>query len=247
MPQSFTCQVVENEILAGNVYKLIVAKDKADLTIVPGQFYMLKAWDIEPLLGRPISICEVQDNKLVFLYAAVGVGTEIFTKLGAGDKVSAIGPLGNGFDAEKAKGRVALVAGGIGIAPMVELSKKIKAEKVDVFAGFRSFTYGLEELESYVNKVHVATEDGSEGSKGYVTDIFDAAKYDVVLCCGPEIMMNKVVKLCREAGTKVYVSMEKHMACGVGACLVCTCKTKKGNKRTCKDGPVFDGDELDIE
>ncbi len=108
-------------------------------------------------------------------------------------------------------------------------------EKLDTYETIRA------KVKQYVNEVHISTNTGKHGHKGFVTDILKPEDYDTVLCCGPEIMMKKVVDMCKEKNVSVYVSMEKHMACGVGACLVCTCKTKEGNKRTCKDGPIFDG------
>jgi len=155
-----------------------------------------------------------------------------------------MGPLGNGFDLENIKGKIAIVTGGIGIAPMNYLIKSIKNINMDIYAGFRDETYCTENFNNLVDNVVVATEDGSAGEKGYVTDYFHPEDYDLVLCCGPEIMMDKVILMCREKKIPLYVSMEKRMACGIGACLVCTCKTRFGNKRTCKDGPVFKGEDI---
>lgn len=245
MAQCKNAKIISNEKIVDGIYKMVVDTEiKED--IKPGQFFMLKCWRTEPVLWRPISICEVKEGALVFLYAAVGRGTEMLATLKKDEELQVMGPLGNGFDLNNIQGKVALVAGGIGIAPMVELSKSIKNAELDLYAGFRKDSYAVEDIEPHVNKVYIATEDGSVGHKGYVTEIFDASAYDLVLCCGPEVMMEKVVRHCLEKGTKVYVSMEKHMACGVGACLVCTCKTKEGNKRTCKEGPVFDGESLVI-
>ncbi|NLM34626.1 MAG: dihydroorotate dehydrogenase electron transfer subunit [Clostridiales bacterium] len=245
MAQYKSAKVVSNEKIVDGIYKMIVETEIKE-AIVPGQFFMLKCWQAEPVLWRPISICEVKEGALVFLYATVGRGTERLAALKKGDQLQVMGPLGNGFDLNNIQGKVALVAGGIGIAPMVELSKRIKGAEVDLYAGFRKDVYAVEDIKPYVNKVHISTEDGSVGHKGYVTEIFDPSAYDLVLCCGPEVMMEKVVKDCLQKGTKIFVSMEKHMACGIGACLVCTCKTKEGNKRTCKEGPVFDGESLVI-
>ena len=196
-------------------------------------------------LPRPISICEKSENKLIFLYAVMGAGTKEFSKLKENDEISLIGPLGNGFDLEKDYGRVALVSGGIGTAPMLELAKQLrnknKDQKIDLYAGFRDDIYLIDELKEYVNEAKVSTNTGKYGHEGFVTELLNLEEYDTVLCCGPEVMMKKVVEMCKEKNVSIYVSMEKHMACGVGACLVCTCKTKDGNKRTCKDGPVFDG------
>ena len=233
-------KVLYNEKVIDNIYKMVCEDDNE---IKAGQFYMLKL-EGQTLLPRPISICEKEGNKITFLYAVVGKGTEEFAKLREGESINLTGPLGNGFNL-KDLGKVALVCGGIGTAPMVEVAKKLREEDkdgiIDVYAGFRDNIYLKEELEKYANKVEVTTNTGKYGHKGFVTEILKPEEYDTVLCCGPEVMMKAVIEMCKEKGTKVFVSMEKHMACGVGACLVCTCKTKDGFKRTCKDGPVFDG------
>ena len=249
-PQYRRAKILINEEIVNDIYKLVV-EDETLLTgetkIKPGQFYMLRSWGLEPLLSRPISVCSVDGSKITFLYAVLGKGTELFTKLTDKNDMEIIGPLGNGFETEKVKGKVALVAGGIGIAPMVQLVKELKGCEIDLYAGFRNVVYAVDDMKEYINKANVSTEDGSVGYKGYVTDMLKVSDYDVVLCCGPEVMMEKVVKACRKDDVPVYVSMEKHMACGVGACLVCTCKTKDGHKRTCKEGPVFYGDDLVIK
>ncbi|MBS5986877.1 dihydroorotate dehydrogenase electron transfer subunit [Clostridium paraputrificum] len=234
-------KVLSNEKIVDGIYKM-VCEDKNE--IKPGQFYMLKL-DGQTLLPRPISICEKNGDEITFLYAIVGKGTEEFSKLRSGEEISLTGPLGNGFNLDEGLGKVAIVAGGIGTAPMVEVSKKLREKNpkgiIDIYAGFRDEVYLIENLSKYGNKVEVSTNTGKHGHKGFVTEILKVEDYDTVLCCGPEVMMKAVVNMCKEKGVKVYVSMEKHMACGVGACLVCTCKTKDGHKRTCKDGPVFDG------
>lgn len=238
--------VIENIQACEGIYKL---KIEGNFKAEPGQFYMLRSWDSEPILWRPISVHNVDENgeNIEFLYAVVGQGTEFLSRLKREDKISVVGPLGNGFDIEEASGKkVALVTGGIGVAPIHYLSKKIKNSQIDVFAGFKHDVYGLEEIKNHVNSVNISTEDGSYGHKGYITEIFEPEKYDLVLCCGPEIMMYKVINMCREKNTKVYISEEKKMACGLGACLVCTCKTKHGNKRTCVDGPVFSGEDIEL-
>ncbi|MGY0374528.1 dihydroorotate dehydrogenase electron transfer subunit [Clostridium sp. JNZ J1-5] len=227
-----------------------ISKDIFELTIEgnfeakPGQFYMLKAWEDGLILPRPISVNALTDNSITFLYAAVGKGTKILSKLTEEDSVQIMGPLGNGFNTDEINGKVAIVAGGIGIAPMIYLIKQLKGCNLDLYAGFRDIDYCIDELKEYVNSVNIATESGRNGYKGYVTDLIKVEDYDVVICCGPEVMMEKVVKMCNEKNIPVYASMEKRMACGVGACLVCTCKTSSGNKRTCKDGPVFNGRDL---
>lgn len=236
-------KVKESTELSKDIYKLVVSgKFKGN----PGQFYMIRAWDQEPILWRPISIHKINKDSIEFIYQVVGKGTELLKELKENSEIKLIGPLGNGFDVENIKGKVAVVTGGIGIAPMYNVTSSLTCCEVDFYGGFRNEPYCIEELKPLVNNINIATEHGILGHRGYVTEIFNPENYDVVLCCGPEVMMKKVVRMCRETNTKIFISEEKKMACGVGACLVCTCKTIHGHKRTCKDGPVFSGEELDI-
>ncbi|MCM8710064.1 dihydroorotate dehydrogenase electron transfer subunit [Clostridium sp. SYSU_GA19001] len=239
-----TCKVLSNVEVIEGIYKLHV---EGKFDVKPGQFYMLNAWKEQVLLPRPISIHDVDENGIYFLYQTKGKGTNILSKLTSKDEISILGPLGNGFDIEKIKGKVAVVAGGIGIAPLNYVIKKLESCEIDLYCGFRDEVYGIDSIEEKINKKYISTDTGRVGHKGFVTDLFQPGKYDVVLCCGPEIMMSKVAAKCREANVPVYVSMEKFMACGLGACLVCTCKTIRGNKRTCADGPVFLGEELILD
>lgn len=236
-------KVHSNEKIEEGMYKLTV---QGEFDAKPGQFYLLRAWDIEPILSRPISVHDVEGDKISFLYSVIGRGTEILSSLQAGDELKLTGPLGNGFPVEKLKGKIALVAGGIGIAPMLYLAKQLNKETTDLYAGFRKYSKIVDNVDKYVNNLFLSTESGDKGHKGYVTDILKVEDYDVVVCCGPEIMMSKVIKMCEEKNVTSYVSMENRMACGIGACLVCTCKTKNGRKRTCNEGPVFLGEELII-
>lgn len=236
-------KVYSNTKVDDDIYEITI---KGDFLGKPGQFYMLRAWDKEPTLSRPISINNIDEAKISFLYRVFGRGTEILSKLKSGDEIKLTGPLGNGFDTQNIKGKVAIVAGGIGIAPMRYLINELTDCSVDLYAGFKNKSKTVDNVEKYVNNLFLSTEAGDVGHKGYVTDLLKPEKYDVVICCGPEIMMTKVIKLCEEKNVKVYVSMENRMACGIGACLVCTCKTKDGRKRSCKEGPVFLGEELII-
>ncbi|KPU42725.1 dihydroorotate dehydrogenase B (NAD(+)), electron transfer subunit [Oxobacter pfennigii] len=233
--------VCENEIVSKGIYKLSV---KGSFEGKPGQFYMLRAWGTEPILSRPISIHDKIKDKISFLYEVKGRGTVQFSSLDTGDEIELLGPLGNGFDLSGLKGKVALVAGGIGVAPMFYTAKELKGVSLDLYAGFRDDTYIIEDFRKYVDSIKFSTDTGKSGHKGFITDIFDPSVYSSVLCCGPEIMMKKVVEMCNAGDVPVYISMEKHMACGIGACLVCACKTREGNKRACKDGPVFNGKDV---
>jgi dihydroorotate dehydrogenase electron transfer subunit len=234
-------RVIENIIINENINRLVV---EGNFTVRPGQFFMLRAWAMEPILSRPISVCDINERGITFLYEIRGEGTRILGSLKEDDKIELLGPLGNGFDIDRIKGRIAIVAGGIGIAPMLLCAKTIKADKLDLYVGFKEKSYILDEFKGIVDDIYIATDYGTEGHKGFVTDIFSPENYDCILTCGPEIMMKKVAAKCNEVGANVYVSMESHMACGVGACLVCTCKTSGGMKRTCKDGPVFPGKDV---
>ncbi|WP_032120553.1 dihydroorotate dehydrogenase electron transfer subunit [Clostridium amazonitimonense] len=242
-PEYNKVKVIENVNIVSNIYKMSIVNTSSK-SMKPGQFYMLKSWYNAPLLPRPISVSSFNKDEITFLYAVCGQGTELLSKLEPLEEIEVTGPLGNGFDIEKINGKVAIVSGGIGIAPMVQLVKDLKDCTIDLYAGFRNDIYAVDEMKEYLNEIYISTEDGSLGHKGYITDLLDVDKYSAVLCCGPEVMMKKVVSLCKEKNIPAYISMEKRMACGVGACLVCTCKTKDGNKRTCKDGPVFYGNDL---
>ncbi|WP_207670894.1 dihydroorotate dehydrogenase electron transfer subunit [Caloramator sp. E03] len=236
-------RVIENVNLSKDVFRIEV---EGDFNIKPGQFFMLRCYDEEPILSRPISVHDNEDGVVSFLYQRKGRGTSIMTKLKKYDDIKLTGPLGNGFDIEKIKGKIAIVTGGIGIAPMLYTVKKLRECDIDLYAGFKDEIYSVDEFAQYVSNIYISTESGQYGYKGYVTDIFSPFEYNVVLCCGPEVMMEKIVKVCKTYATPVYVSMERHMACGIGACLGCTCETKHGNKRVCKDGPIFYGRDVFI-
>lgn len=224
-------KVIKNEYIGEDMYLMEVeGKFKGEM----GQFYMLRAWDNYPLLSRPISIHDISDNSISFLYKVVGEGTKILSKLKVEDTIKLEGPYGNGY--EKVEGKVALVGGGIGVAPLYLVAKNI--ENCDAYLGFREEPILIDKYNEVCNEVNIAI------GNTFVTDIIDVNKYDYILTCGPTPMMEKLIKMTEKTDTKLFVSLENHMACGVGACLVCTCKTKFGNKKTCKDGPVFRGEDV---
>jgi len=206
----------------------------------PGQFYLLRAWQEAPLLGRPLSVFSFSQGQVEFVFKVVGKGTEILGKLKVEDEIQLQGPYGNGFP--EVKGKVLLVGGGLGNVPLHATAKTLVAQgvEVDLRLGFAEETYCAQEFESAATKTELIVG-------GLVTDGLDLCGYDAVFTCGPHPMMEAVVNLAKEKGIPSYVSIEKRMACGIGACLVCTCKTKSGNKKTCKDGPVFEGEEVFYE
>jgi len=231
-----------NKQVSNNIYRLSA---EFESEIKPGQFFMLKTTDNSFLLPRPISINDVNGNIVSFLYRIEGQGTKKISSLSKNDELQLFGPLGNGFDLDKLKGKVAIIGGGIGIAPLLYLCKLL-GKKADVYLGYkdRENMYIIDEFKSFAGRCVIVTEDGSFGEKGFVTDYVDYDEYDVVVTCGPEIMMKRIANICKDKKIKCYVSLERRMACGIGACLGCTVKTKTGNKRACKEGPVFDSEEL---
>ena len=231
-----------NKQVSNNIYRLSA---EFESEIKPGQFFMLKTTDNSFLLPRPISINDVNGNIVSFLYRIEGQGTKKISSLSKNDELQLFGPLGNGFDLDKLKGKVAIIGGGIGIAPLLYLCKLL-GKKADVYLGYkdRENMYIIDEFKSFAGRCVIVTEDGSFGEKGFVTDYVDYDEYNVVVTCGPEIMMKKIANICKDKKIKCYVSLERRMACGIGACLGCTVETKTGNKRACKEGPVFDSEEL---
>lgn len=231
-------EILQNERVNEDFYFMKV-KEKNQAAM--GQFYMLRAWNEYPVLSRPISVFDADPETVSFLYKVVGKGTEIFAELKAGDEITLDGPHGNGFP--EVKGKVALVGGGVGIAPLYLTAKTLKKldpdTTVDIYLGFSGEPILTDRYEQMADKVTVNVG-------GFVTDDIDPCQYDYIMTCGPEIMMKVLYKKCKDmkAAAPVYVSMENRMACGIGACLVCTCKTSNGNRRACKDGPVMLGNEV---
>ncbi|MGI5949461.1 dihydroorotate dehydrogenase electron transfer subunit [Peptoniphilus sp.] len=206
--------------------------------VYPGQFFMLRAWDNYPTLSRPVSVYDVTDG-VDFLIEKRGLGTEILEKLVPGDDIKLYGPYGNMFYPNVDE--LAMVGGGVGVAPFHYLIKEIRKLKPD--ADLTLYIGEQEELELenafFDVSVNLIVKKG-----GYITDIVDFENHELIYTCGPEIMMKKVVELAKVHDSKTYVSLEKRMGCGVGACLSCTCETTKGRKRSCKEGPIFKGEEL---
>ena len=222
----------------------------------PGQFVSVYTKDASRLLPRPISLCEIDREKdaLRIVYRIAGDGTREFSRLRAGDTIDILGPLGNGFPLEEAKGkRVMLMGGGIGIPPMLETDKAIQGEKI-IVSGYRDELFLTEELNA-AGQLYLATEDGSAGTKGNVLDAVKANRLeaDLIFACGPTPMLRAIKAYALDKGIPCWVSMEEKMACGIGACLACVCKSTEvdghsqvHNKRICKDGPVFLSTEVEL-
>lgn len=252
-----SARVFRQTRLADGVYSMwLETKDIAEKA-VPGQFISLYTKDSAKLLPRPISICEVDREKglLRIVYRVLGSGTEEFSRYKEGETVELMGPLGNGFPLKAgAAGRKAfLIGGGIGIPPMLELAKQLSCEK-QIILGYRDSLFLNEEFRPYGN-VSLATEDGSVGTKGNVLDAVreHGLKGDVIFACGPTPMLKAIKAYASENQIECYLSLEERMACGIGACLACVCKSSGidehsmvHNKRVCKDGPVFQAEEVDF-
>lgn len=233
-------KIIKNEAVADRIFKL---SSEFSEEIKPGQFFMIKTLDNSFLLPRPISVNDVNKNEVTFLYRTEGTGTTKISTMRPGDELQLFGPLGNGFEISGLQGKIAVVGGGIGIAPLLYLIKQL-GKQADAYLGFKDCVYSVDEFKKYAGNVLIVTENGDEGAKGYVTDYIDYGKYDAVVACGPEIMMSKIMSSCKGSNVKCYVSLERRMACGMGVCLGCTVMTRNGNKRACKDGPVFSSEEL---
>lgn len=246
--------VLKAEKLSEGIYSLLL-KTEISKAAKSGQFVMVYPESRDTLLPRPISICEIKEDALRLVYRVAGKGTGEFSKLLGGDRVRLTGPLGNGFPLEKAEGKVVLMGGGIGIPPILELSKQLKAKEPVSILGYRNADMFLKGDFEAAGKVIFATEDGSVGTKGNVMDAMKEAgiRPDVIMACGPMPMLRAIKKYAEENDVKAYISLEERMACGVGACLGCVCKTVSkdahshvNNARVCTEGPVFDAKEVEI-
>lgn len=252
-------KVISQEQLSEGIFSIWL-ETKASKEAKPGQFISMYTNDGSKLLPRPISICEIdkEQGRLRMVYRVTGehTGTKQFSELKAGDAIPVIGPLGNGFPLEKAVGKNAfLMGGGIGVPPILELAKQLNCEQKQVIVGYRDAqTFLREEFEKQA-KVYVATEDGSVGTKGNVMDAIreEELKADIIYACGPTPMLRAIKTYAEENGIECYISLEERMACGIGACLACVCKSKEkdhhsnvNNKRICKDGPVFLSTEVEL-
>lgn len=252
--------VLSQRSLGNDIYDLVLQTKDIARAAKAGQFVSVYSNDKSKLLPRPISLCGIDREKgtlrLVYRVTGQGTGTEEFSRLKEGDTVKLLGPLGNGFTVESGK-RAFLIGGGIGVPPMLQLAKEMKAagENLQVVMGYRNAdTFLLDEVEA-VAETFVATEDGSLGTKGNVIDAIKNEKLnaDVIYACGPTPMLKALKNYAEENNMVCYISMEERMACGIGACLACVCKSRDkdahsnvNNKRICKEGPVFNAKEVEL-
>jgi dihydroorotate dehydrogenase electron transfer subunit len=221
----------------------------------PGQFAMLELdpdrRHLDPLLPRPMAVYRAEETRVEFRFRPVGRGTALLGSLPDGARLGVLGPLGNGFDvaAERgaSSGGTLLVGGGTGIASLYELARSIPEAEVLLGGRTRDEVLGLDDFEALGARVRVATDDGSAGHRGLVTELLEPAAGDTVYACGPNAMMRRAFEIARAAGARCRVSLESHMACGFGVCLGCAVPTDSGFRYVCTHGPVFDPAAIDWE
>ena len=245
--------IIRQETIATDIYSMWLRTEHIASLAQPGQFVALYCRDGSRLLPRPISICEIdrRGGEIRLVYRVAGKGTEEFSKYHTGAQLRIVGPLGNGYP-EKNR-RALLFGGGIGIPPMLQLAKELEGEK-NIVLGYRDELFLAEEFRKH-GAVYIATEDGSSGTCGNVLDAVRENGLDgeIIYACGPMPMLRAIKQFAAERGIECWISLEEHMACGIGACLGCVCKSTKkdahthvNNKRICTEGPVFRAEEVEI-
>lgn len=248
-----TADIIRQEMIATDIYSMIIHAEEIAVQAKPGQFVDLYSADGSRLLPRPISLCEIdrEAGNLRLVYRIAGKGTTEFSRLTSEHTVDILGPLGNGFNMES--GKAVIIGGGIGIPPMLQLAKELDCEKTIVL-GYRDEEFLSSEFKPY-GDVYMSSDSGTIGVKGTVMDAIK--EYGIegthIYACGPTPMLRAIREYALEKGIRAQLSLEEKMACGVGACLACVCKSKDvdthsmvNNKRVCKDGPVFYAEEVEL-
>lgn len=241
-------EVVSNQEVAHNIYELVLSGEMVREMKKSGQFLHLRMKNPQTVLRRPISIASINEDTCTLLYRVVGKGTLEMSGYQPGDFVDTLGPLGNGFTINflEPESEVCVVGGGIGVAPLYELGKELAAQghHITFILGFanQADVYYYEEFQA-LGRVILCTDDGSAGLHGHVGVAFDQVDPAAVFACGPTPLLRLVQSTYQDL-EHVYLSLEERMACGIGACY--GCDTKRKDKRTCKDGPVFQREEVEL-
>ena len=236
--------ILSNTPLTDCVYKMVLSGDTSAITAL-GQFVNIQITG--KFLRRPISVCDYDGDTLPIVYKVVGKGTEILSRMVAGEKLDILTGLGNGYDLAPAGNSPVLLGGGVGVPPLYNLAKRLLADgrEVAVVLGFNTAAevFYRDEFAQLGCRVVVATADGTEGVRGFVTDAIreSGLAYDYFYACGPLPMLRALSDVTKCSG---QLSFEERMGCGFGACMGCSCKTKYGNKRICKEGPVLTKEEV---
>ena len=234
-------KIQKNKKIAADVYRMVLAGDTARLTR-PGQFVNIRLDGF--FLRRPISVCDYDEKTLTLIYKVVGEGTAKMAALPTGAELDILTGLGNGYDISKSR-KPLVIGGGVGVPPLYHLAKALLAagQQPTVILGFNTAddVFYEQEFKALGCTVYVTTADGSHGIKGFVTDAMQGIDYDYFYTCGPMPMFRAIEKIVKTSG---QYSFEERMGCGFGACMGCSCKTKEGYKRICKDGPVLEREEI---
>lgn len=245
--------ILRQEMIARDVFSMVIQAKEIATQAVPGQFVDLYSADGSKLLPRPISLCEIdrEQGTLRLVYRIAGKGTAEFSTLTSDHTIDVLGPLGNGFKKEGKK--AIIIGGGIGIPPMLQLAKELDCEK-SIVLGYRDEEFLSSEFKPY-GDVYMSSDNGEFGVKGTVMDAIReyGIEGDIIYACGPTPMLRAIREYAIEHNIKAQISLEERMACGVGACLACVCKSREvddhsmvHNKRVCKDGPVFYAEEVEL-
>ena len=272
-------EILINQQVIQDHYRMVLKLDGNDKPVRPGQFFLIKAnSDYDPLLRRPLSVHRISSrpNIIEFLYRVTGKGTQIMSRRSKGTSIDLLGPLGTGFRVPRSQSNFILVAGGIGVAPLVALSDelaKFRKRSITVILGAktRSLLTCEQEFKEVGARVIVATEDGSQGDKALASEVLEdlIKEFDLrkstspftskdtslitigdyrpevgLYACGPVGMIRSIAQIARHHRIQIQASLEERMACGIGACLGCAIKTRSGYKTVCKDGPVFDLEDI---
>lgn len=244
--------LVSQEALGEGVYKLVAVAPSLALRAVPGQFVQVGISEGKTLLRRPLGIAEADTSTghVSLIYRVAGKGTLSLSQLQPGDSIKLLGPLGHGFNTKVQK--PLLVGGGMGLSPLLYCAQWFsnRQVEVDVLMGGRTAgeLFWQQQFAGFASNIHQTTDDGSLGTKGFVTTVLPQlladSDYDLVIACGPEIMMKNVYEVCKQKHVPCEVSLERRMGCGLGACLSCSIDTRSGRRKVCKDGPVFPAEEV---
>lgn len=250
-PSQQQSRILANQPLTADVFRLTAHAPEIAAAAVPGQFVMVRAAEsLDPLLRRPFSIhSRGADGSLSLLFKVVGKGTALLAKAKPGTALDLLGPFGRGFDMSAADKPVCLIGGGMGIAPLLFLAQELPGRKYALLGARNHDELAplAKEFAKLGCAVQLATDDGSLGHHGFIPDLLDEILPQIsrVCTCGPSPMMRSVARKCRTAGTPCQVSLETHMACGLGACLGCVLPGADGRQaHVCTDGPVFNAEEL---
>ena len=246
--------IESNRRLTQSVWEMVLAGDTSACQ-KPGQFINIKLDGL--FLRRPISVCDYDDKQIKIIYKVVGKGTEQMAEMQPGETLDVLTGLGNGYDISKAGESPVLIGGGVGVPPMYGLLKALNEQRLAASAGGTNTTaapirvilgfntadeiFYKEEFEKAGAEVLIATVDGSAGTKGFASDVLKELDYSYFYTCGPMPMFRAIEAVAKASG---QYSFEERMGCGFGACMGCSCKTKYGNKRICKDGPVLEREEI---